>query len=107
VRAEKWLVCSSSRYIRAIPRRPAQVYGELTETEGVKQMSILQRLSTWALITSAAALLALGFITTALAQADGDGFDGDELGLPIVLGICLLAIVGWMAFRGRARKTPN
>ena len=70
-------------------------------------MSILQRLSTWALITSAAALLALGWITTALAQADGDGFDGDELGLPVVLGIGVLAIVGWQAFRRRSPKSPS
>jgi hypothetical protein len=70
-------------------------------------MSILQRLSTWALITSAAAVLALGWITTALAQADGDGFDGDELGLPVVLGIGVLAIVGWQAFRRRSPKSPS
>lgn len=70
-------------------------------------MSILRRLSTFALIMSAAALLALGWITTALAQSDGDGFDGDELGLPIVLGIGVLAILGWMAFRRRSPKSPN
>jgi hypothetical protein len=70
-------------------------------------MSILRRLSTFALIMSAAALLALGGITTALAQSDGDGFDGDELGLPIVLGIGVLAILGWMAFRRRSPKSPN
>ncbi len=72
-------------------------------------MSILRRLSTFALIMSAAVLLAVGWITTALAptQTDGDGFDGDELGLPIVLGIGVLAILGWMAFRRRSPKSPS
>ena len=70
-------------------------------------MSMMQRLSRWALSATAAALLALGFITTALAQADADGFDGDELGLPIVLGIGVLAILGWMAFRRRSPKSPS
>ncbi len=70
-------------------------------------MSVLQRLSTWALILAAAGLLAMGWVTTALAEADGDGFDGDELGLPIVLGIGVLAILGWMTFRRRSSKSPN
>jgi len=70
-------------------------------------MSLLQRLFMWALIVSAAALMALSWITTALAETDGDGFDGDELGLPIVLGIGVLAILGWMAFRRGSPKSPN
>ncbi len=73
-------------------------------------MSLLQRLSRWTLIVAAAALLAMGWIATALAQADGgdgDGFDGDELGLPIVLGVGVLAVLGWMAFQRRSTKSRN
>ena len=53
------------------------------------------------------ALLALSWATTVLAQAggDGDGLDGDELGLPIVLGIAVVGYVGWLAFRRWSRKS--
>ncbi len=74
-------------------------------------MSLLQRLSTWAIILAGAALLAVGWVTTALAQVgdgDGDGFDGDELlSLPIVLGVGVLAIVGWFAYRRRSPKSGD
>ena len=60
-----------------------------------------QRLLTGLTLVTLSALLALSWITTALAQAsnDGDGPDGDELGLPIVLGVAVVGYVGWLAFR--------
>jgi hypothetical protein len=69
-------------------------------------VSLLQRLSTYTLIIVAGTLLAIGWVVTALAQADGDGdgFDGDELGLPIVLGVGVLAYLGWTAYRRRSPK---
>jgi hypothetical protein len=72
-------------------------------------MSIPQRLFALATIMMVAALLAMSWVTTALAQAssDADGLDGDELGLPIVLGVGVVAYLGWMALRRRSRKSPN
>jgi hypothetical protein len=63
----------------------------------------------WSLIFASVVLLALGWLTTALAQVDhdGDGFDGDELGLPIVLGLGVLAIVAWMASQRRSPKSRD
>jgi hypothetical protein len=54
-----------------------------------------------------AALFAMSWISVALAQAEGggDGFDGDELGLPIILGAGILLYVGWLIIRGRSRKS--
>jgi hypothetical protein len=71
--------------------------------------SRFQGLSTLALIVMAAALLAMGWITTALAQtdSDGDGFDGDELSLPILLGVGVLAYGGWLAYRRRGAKSRD
>ena len=71
--------------------------------------SRFQRLSILPLIVMAAALLAMGWITTALAQtdSDGDGFDGDELSLPILLGVGVLAYVGWLAYRRHAAKSRD
>lgn len=70
-------------------------------------MSRLQPLSTGVIILAGVALLTMGWATTVLAQvADGDGFDGDELlSLPILLGVGVLAIVGWLAYRRRAPKS--
>jgi hypothetical protein len=61
------------------------------------------------LILAVAALLAMGWITTALAQgaSNGDGFDGDELSLPIVLGVGVLVYVGWLAYRRRSAKSRD
>jgi hypothetical protein len=42
-----------------------------------------------------------------LADVNGDGFDGDELGLPIEHGIRVLAVLGWKAFQRRSPKSPN
>jgi hypothetical protein len=72
--------------------------------------SLFQPLSSVALVVAAAALLAaMGSMTTALAQAatDGDGFDGDELSLPIVLGVGVLAYVGWLVYRRRSAKSRD
>jgi LPXTG-motif cell wall-anchored protein len=68
--------------------------------------AFVQRLSAWALISTAAALLALSWISTALAEADGDGFDGDELALPI-LGLGIVAVAGWMVFKRRSKNSPR
>lgn len=70
-------------------------------------MSIRQRLSAWVMVATMAALLAMSWTSIALAQADsdGDGFDGDEVGLPIVFGIGVLAYLGWTAIRRRSRKS--
>ena len=61
------------------------------------------------LIVAAAALLAMGWVTTALAQADSDGdvFDGDELSVPILLGVGVLAYAGWLVYRRRAAKSRD
>jgi hypothetical protein len=72
-------------------------------------VSLFERSSTLALIVAAAVLLAVGWITTALAQADsdGDGFDGDELSVPILLGVGVLAYAGWLIYRRRSAKTRD
>ena len=71
--------------------------------------SLIARLSTLAVIVAAAALLAIGWVTTALGQADsdGDGFDGDELSVPILLGVGVLAYAGWLVYRRRAAKSRD
>jgi hypothetical protein len=71
-------------------------------------MSFVQRFSSWMLIAAAAALLAITFVSTALAEVDGDGdgLDGDELALPI-LGVGLVAAVAWIAFQRRSKKSPR
>jgi peptidoglycan/LPS O-acetylase OafA/YrhL len=70
--------------------------------------ALVNRLSAWALIAAATALLALTWISTALAEADGDGdgFDGDELALPI-LGLAVLAVAGLIAFQRRSKNSPR
>ena len=70
-------------------------------------MSLRQKLSAWIIVGTMSALLAVSWITLALAQSagDGDGLDGDELGLPILLGVAVLGYVGWTIFRGRSRKS--
>ena len=73
------------------------------------RVSLLERVATLVVMLAAAALLAMGWVTTALAQADsdGDGFDGDELSVPILLGIGVLAYAGWLVYRRRAVKSRD
>jgi len=56
-------------------------------------MGVVRRFRSWWLMTLAAALLALSWISTALAQqagGDGDGPDNDELSvLAVVVGVAL------------------
>jgi hypothetical protein len=61
------------------------------------------------LIAAAAALIAMAWVSTALAEVggDGDGFDGDELALPVILGVGVLAILGWKAFQRRSPRSPR
>jgi hypothetical protein len=69
----------------------------------------VERLTRWALIVTSAMLLAICWVTTALAQADGDGdgFDGDELAVPMVLAVGVLAYLGWTTYRRRSHKRPD
>ncbi len=69
--------------------------------------SLRQRLSTLFIVAIMAGLLALSWTSIAFAQAagDSDGLDSDELGLPIVVGVGILAYLGWIAFRRRSRKS--
>jgi hypothetical protein len=95
---------------RAIPFGSVRPYREDIRMDQGGHIPMLHRLSAAAVVVAAAALLALGWLTTALAQADGDGdgFDGDELlSLPIVLGVGLLAALGWLVYRQRADKPPS
>jgi hypothetical protein len=70
-------------------------------------VSFHQKLSTCVALAVIAALAAMSWISVALAQADsdGDGLDGDELSLPIIVGAGIVAIVGWMIIRSRSRKS--
>jgi hypothetical protein len=66
-----------------------------------------QQLSALATVAAAAALMAMVWISTALAEADGDGdgFDGDELSLPILLGVGVVVYVGWLLYRRWSART--
>jgi hypothetical protein len=58
---------------------------------------------TWLIVVSGTVLLAMTWVTVALAQADTDEGDGDELSaasLLVVVGA--LAVVGWIAWRRRS-----
>jgi hypothetical protein len=71
-------------------------------------MNFIRRLRFYTCISLAAAALAIGWITTVLAQiADGDGdtAHGDEFSaLALVLGVAAMAVVGWVA-HNRRRST--
>ena len=66
-------------------------------------MSLVRRCWSRLLIALVAVLLALTWLSTALAQqagGDGDGPDGDELSiLAVVVGLAAVAAVGWLASR--------
>lgn len=70
-------------------------------------MGLTRRCRSGALAIVAGALLAMGWISTAIAQAvggDGDG-DGDEFtALAVVVGVAAAAVVGWLAYQ---RKTSR
>ena len=70
-------------------------------------MSMHRRLTAWGLIASVAIVLAMTWVNTVLAEADGDGdgLDGDELVLPILIGAAVLAYIAWTTLRGRSRKS--
>jgi type VI protein secretion system component VasK len=73
-------------------------------------MSPFSWLSRWAVLFAACALLALSWVSVALAQVgdDGDGFDGDELlGLPILLGVGILGALAWSLYRRRAPRADK
>lgn len=70
-------------------------------------MSVVRRLSVWTFIAAASALLAISWVTTALAQEGGDGDDGDELAMPILLGVAVLAIVAVLAFQRFSARSRN
>jgi hypothetical protein len=55
-----------------------------------------------------ATVLVMSWSGAALAKVTGtgDGFDGDELDLPIIVGIGVLAYFGLAALRLRSRKSP-
>ena len=70
----------------------------------------LSRLPTHEVVITAAILLALTWVSTALAQVgeDGDGFDGDELLLlPILLGVGILAAVALNVYRRRSPRSEK
>jgi len=57
-----------------------------------------------------AALLAISWVSSVLAQtdSDGDAFDGDEiLSVPILLGIAVLAALAWSVYRRRSPKSQK
>jgi hypothetical protein len=53
-----------------------------------------------------ACLLGLATVAPALADLDGDGFDGDELIVPLILGVVLIAggIAYWRSRTTRPRE---
>ena len=71
-------------------------------------MGVVRRFRSWWLMTLAAAMLALSWISTALAQqagGDGDGPDNDELSvLAVVVGVAGVAAIGWLASRRRSSR---
>ena len=70
-------------------------------------MTIWRRLSIVRIVSVMAVLLVLSWVSVALAQAesDGDGLDGDEHGLPILIGVGILVYIGWQAISGHSRKS--
>ena len=72
-------------------------------------MSLKNRLLTLALSAYGLLLLGLTFVSTAFAEGgvgDGDGPDGDELLLPLALGVLLVVGVGAYWLRRRSPSRP-
>ncbi len=71
-------------------------------------MNFVRRLRHWTTLGFLAALLGVGWTTTAFAQvggADADGLDGDEFAaLAVVLAVVAIATVGWAASRRRSTR---
>ncbi len=71
-------------------------------------MNSARRIKEWILLGLAAALLAVGWMTTALAQStggDGDGADGDELSaVALLLAVAAIAVVSWVVYSRRSTK---
>jgi len=66
-------------------------------------MSLARRGWSWSLIALVPVLLALSWLSTAIAQqagGDGGGPDSDELSiLAVLVGLAAVAAVGWLASR--------
>ncbi len=68
-------------------------------------MSTRDRVIGLAATAVAALFLAATFVLPAFAEVgDGDGFDGDELGLPLLLGAAV--VIGLVVY-WRSRRSPN
>jgi len=63
-------------------------------------MTLRERLSTLWASGLAALFLAAAWVAPVFADLDGDGFDGDELILPVMI-VGAVAAVGLVAWRGR------
>ena len=73
-------------------------------------MFLLNRTTRWGMMVAFAALLAISWVSSVLAQtdSDGDAFDGDEiLSVPILLGIAVLAALAWSVYRRRSPKSQK
>ncbi|MCA1648266.1 MAG: hypothetical protein LC797_23350 [Chloroflexi bacterium] len=70
-------------------------------------MSFARRFKIGTLLFLGAVVLAMGWITTALAQvtgSDGDGPDGDEFsGIALVL-VAAIAVGGWVVYKRRSTR---
>jgi hypothetical protein len=70
-------------------------------------VSSLGRVAGWVGVIAATALVAMSWVTVALAEAagEGDGFDGDEfLSLSILIGLGILGAVAWSVYRRHSTK---
>ena len=71
-------------------------------------MGLMRRGRSGGLIVLAGALLAVSWVSTALAQAgggDADG-DGDEVtALAVVVGLTAVAAVGWIIYQRRTSRS--
>ncbi|MDE3076189.1 MAG: hypothetical protein KGJ86_12245 [Chloroflexota bacterium] len=73
-------------------------------------MNVRERLVTLGTAATLACLMVLAWVTPLLAEGeDGDGFDGDELWLPIIIGgvIVVAAVTLWRNRRPRGRQAEE